>query len=459
MNILVIGNGFDLAHELPTKYTHFLFFCNIALEIIKENHIEVPENKVDYIKWIKDTDKDLQLIADDTNKFVCNECAKNITERDKRVYRDILYKYFISNFFNENCDQELIKEIFYLIHSNLWVEYFLQCNTYQKENWIDFESEISEVIQSLDDDMHGLSQVYNIEDVVYDLSNSFLKEKYSDYIDAVQPINPVDNGFSEGISVKEIRNKLLNDLNRLIRALEIYLCDYVEKIEIEKKSPDIGGLEFDFILSFNYTHIFSKLYNVSSQFKKEVADQFDYLHGEAKINNNIETNNMVLGIDEYLPDDRKNKDIEFIAFKKFYQRIYKGTGSKYKDWINAIREENNIYMERKHDCEIYLENIEVLDHKKEEMRVKLKQLNENPPRHNLYIFGHSLDVTDKDILRDLILIDNVHTTIFYYNKDTMGQQITNLVKVIGQDELIRRTGGSTKTIKFKLQQDMVSTIN
>lgn len=37
----------------------------------------------------------------------------------------------------------------------------------------------------------------------------------------------------------------------------------------------------------------------------------------------------------------------------------------------------------------------------------------------------------------------------------MGQQIANLVKVIGQDELIRRTGGSTKTIEFKLQKDMV----
>ena len=37
----------------------------------------------------------------------------------------------------------------------------------------------------------------------------------------------------------------------------------------------------------------------------------------------------------------------------------------------------------------------------------------------------------------------------------MGQQIANLVKVIGQDELIRRTGGSTKTIEFKLQEDMI----
>ena len=76
-------------------------------------------------------------------------------------------------------------------------------------------------------------------------------------------------------------------------------------------------------------------------------------------------------------------------------------------------------------------------------------------KHKLYIFGHSLDITDKDVLRDLILNDNVYTTIYYLNKAVMGQQIANLVKVIGQDELIRRTGGSTKTIEFKLQKDMV----
>lgn len=73
----------------------------------------------------------------------------------------------------------------------------------------------------------------------------------------------------------------------------------------------------------------------------------------------------------------------------------------------------------------------------------------------MYIFGHSLDATDKDVLRDLILNDNVYTTIFYPNKEELGRKIANLVKVIGQDELIRRTGGSTKTIEFKQQQDMI----
>ena len=76
-------------------------------------------------------------------------------------------------------------------------------------------------------------------------------------------------------------------------------------------------------------------------------------------------------------------------------------------------------------------------------------------RNQLYIFVHSLDATDKDVLRDLILNDNVYTTIFYPNKEELGRKIANLVKVICQDELIRTTGGRTKTIEFKQQQDMI----
>ena len=170
-------------------------------------------------------------------------------------------------------------------------------------------------------------------------------------------------------------------------------------------------------MSFNYTNTFEQIYFINKLI------EYDYVHGKADINNTIESNNMVLGIDETLPNKRKNKDVEFIAFKKYYQRIYKQTGCKYKEWVDEIKADKTKTM------------------------------------HNLYIFGHSLDVTDKDILRDLILNDNVYTTIFYHNKETMGQQIANLVKVIGQDELIRRTGGSTKTIEFKLQQDMIKREN
>lgn len=32
VNILIIGNGFDLAHELPTKYNNFLDFIKSVKE-------------------------------------------------------------------------------------------------------------------------------------------------------------------------------------------------------------------------------------------------------------------------------------------------------------------------------------------------------------------------------------------------------------------------------------------
>lgn len=245
--------------------------------------------------------------------------------------------------------------------------------------------------------------------------------KFCSYLDEMKPTM---------YTYRMIRDKLLEDLNKLIRTFEIYLVEYVGKIDCKWVSPDIqqivptesmkvkGVSVYNMLLlSFNYTNTYQKLY-IEEDNKHFENYIIDYIHGKADINNTIETNNMVLGIDEYLPEDRKNKDIEFIAFKKFYQRIYKQIGCKYKQWVDTIKlVTNSIY--------------------------------------NLYIFGHSLDVTDGDVLRDLILNDNVYTTIFYHNKDVMGQQIANLVKVIGQDELIRRTGGSTKTIEFKQQQDMV----
>ena len=55
----------------------------------------------------------------------------------------------------------------------------------------------------------------------------------------------------------------------------------------------------------------------------------------------------------------------------------------------------------------------------------------------------------------------MYTTIYYHKepddargKKDLARKIINLVKIIGRDELIRRTGGETKTIVFCLQQDM-----
>ena len=73
---------------------------------------------------------------------------------------------------------------------------------------------------------------------------------------------------------------------------------------------------------------------------------------------------------------------------------------------------------------------------------------------NIYVFGHSLDNTDGDVLRNLILQEHTKTTIFYHSREALGKQIANLVSVIGEDELIRRTNKGTQTIFFESTQNV-----
>ena len=424
MNILVIGNGFDLAHKLPTRYNDFLGFVERFLNIINTPQI-LQQGE------LKNTEK-------------------------------TVYKYIDHLIFNE---QQLCKELEQLVKDNIWIEYFLQNPMYQKENWIDFENEISKVIQSLDQDMFFKDgEKSELSEKMQNLSNPFLHKKYSKYTAAMRTASAFTHGKGESITYKEIRDLLYNDLNKLIRALEIYLTDYVEKEECNCVLPDIQEIvkenvkgadgeeqiKYCKVLSFNYTNTYERLYLD----KQQIQNSIDYIHGKAKLFNTVENNNMVLGIDEYLTDERKDRETEFIAFKKFYQRIYKETGCKYKDWVETIREEYDDFLQEKeriiNRANEYVGNdVQRMMHRLQASAVR----DQKCKMHNVYIFGHSLDITDKDILRELILNENVYTTIFYLNRDVMGQQIANLVKIIGQDELIRRTGGKSKTIEFKQQKE------
>lgn len=348
MNILVIGNGFDLAHGLPTKYTDFLEFCKRVFPIYE--NVEGRGVHLYQQEYLFDWDFN-----------------KEIKEKLKSAYEDRRKVTVEGNRSQIQTDYPRLDEMYLVIKDNIWIEYFFQCSMYQKENWIDFETEISKVIHSLDNDMSQSN--YDLDEIILELSNEFLNQCYSKYNLNEQSISSYLGEEIESITYREIRDRLYNDLNRLIRALEIYLTEYVEKITCNKISPDITDIvtypfkyadnsvtnKLSKVLSFNYTSIFEQIY--SNNIKKFVnnvddtdKDYIENIHGKADINNSIETNNIVLGIDEYLPEDRKHKDVEFIAFKKFYQRIHKGTGCQYKEWIDNIKNSYKMYSEAETTC-------------------------------------------------------------------------------------------------------------
>ena len=385
--ILLIGNGFDLAHGLPTSYKDFLDFCKMVRELYTYPIIDNEYNQKKLIDW--NTDK--------TIKSKLLECYEN----RKNCFEDKI---------TTQCKE--LDELYDCIKENVWINNFLEREKSIGENWIDFESEISNVVQAIET-LKGYIErdedVLKIKDTKQQTIIYFLKIAKKSLQDVFN-LKRID-GFIEDISI---------ELDKLIRSLEIYICEFVNEIDIIKENDDIKTITPDYVLSFNYSNTYERIYGQS----KEVT--YDYIHGKADIENNVDTCNLVLGIDEYLEDD-KNDKLEFIAFKKFYQRIYKSTDSTYMKWVEQIK--------------------------------KYPEVN-----HNLFIFGHSLDKTDRDILKLLICNDNVTTKIYYYRKNKndkkeLGKLIKNLVRIMGQDELISRTMGEHKTIEFIPQTVFVAKNN
>lgn len=359
MNMLVVGNGFDLAHGLPTSYINFLDFLRIL-----HSQIIYPNDKIGIKQLMEKSGlpEELLQVLDGTGGIQGN------------TYRDELLEHMADN---------------------TWIKYFLK-EKIPDHGWVGFEGEIAHIVKTLDhmrtnaSDMSALQQLKAMTNILKDTLGLDLRSR-----------------FSSENELPVIVNRLLQDLDRLIRCLEIYLC-ICRDITTGKRLRDVLDIgKIHGVLSFNYTDTFYRLY---AKDPFAVDPQYCYIHGRAKVGDDISICNMVLGIDEYLATDDRSKNLEFVGFKKYYQRIFKQTDYNYTKWFDG-----------------------------------------STPI-NLYIIGHSLDITDKDVLSDVLLCKGVKTTIFYHNKQANGAQIANLVKVLGYDNLNRLTRGRDQSRSITFSQ-------
>ena len=439
MNILVIGNGFDLAHGFETKYSDFLDFLEFVEEI--KTHI------------------------DDT---------KTIGKYYNKNYKE----FFIKNYEN---DENTINRILSYTKNNFWIEHFKNRKNIIGERWIDFEKEISNMLNKLvfSDKMDSI--FYNLFEKVVDIfknvinsekMDAYLIEKFS-LLENIITISPDEKANIEAMIknnkdinedtysiskddyntiLKYIIIALEDDLIRLIRVFEMYICLVINRQKINKISEDIISIPFPVkVVSFNYTRTYLKIFDYVSRdiekfkqynptiqvdiYSNTIPKEKDvlYIHGSAneeKMNSNlkIEENydDMILGVYEELKDE-KNLCDDFIFFKKYYQRILKNTDSNNEseeDFNNRVPEENK--------------------------KFTYKRCLDNIKNSCVYIYGHSLDVSDNDILEKLI-VDSNKTIIYYHNRETNKIQIINLIKMLGQKKLVEyRNSGK---IIFRKQKD------
>ena len=393
MNILVIGNGFDLAHDLPTSYSDVLNFLQ-AINITS--------------KWQggKNEFIDKHLSNKNFNSFIYNYIINAFDSRKKSDNN----KYKNSN--------TIIQELYDNLDNNIWYTYLWYIYYKGKMkgiNWIDFESEISYIIEQVDREEANLYLPFRklISENDEKINIFYSRLPIAQFLTKNNNTNEYNSTFRNFLDIS------YSDLRRLVRCIEIYLIECVETTPIKKISKDITGIDVHAVLNFNYTHTYVNNYlsNVP----------IHYLHGETH-NSMDSENNMVLGIDEYHKGSDRNNSTNYNIYKKFTQRIINETGFLYRDWIKNIDDSYQSFKDRISPGHMDLSEI--------------------------FIFGHSLDITDKDVLKDLIHRPNVRTTIFYHDKQQQTQQIANLVKMLEQDTFIEMINSVPQKISFVPQQPM-----
>lgn len=271
MNILIVGNGFDLSHYLPTKYDHFM----VAMEAIEN--------------W--------DVSKGDMN-FDCLFGALYEKEDYFFGYTKAMYK---TDELKISVDQ--IKDLQEQLKDNVWYQYFSD-HVREVKTWIDFEQKIEQALKGVSELFNQISTFYlthnklNTEIIEIEGKKAktlgeaiFLNERNSQILSIFRLVNKkyykdeidesgnrsrfetnkttdffkyficetyVSNfiGYNS-YNDEEAINILYKSLNILIEIFNYYLM-LMEGLKLSKKLNELP-LVVDKIYSFNYTNTFGRM--------------------------------------------------------------------------------------------------------------------------------------------------------------------------------------------------------
>ncbi len=298
-------------------------------------------------------------------------------------------------------DTSCAQELEYIVKENGFIKYFLELDRVIP-GWIDFEREIENILAELD------KFLLNYPSIISKLNNVYVKKlgvlgtmillKFGVIKQVANEnflIEPRYYNEIYGLNTDKIIEELKNHLDGLNEALRIYLVNMQQiggKCDKLKVSSQIAAINPLYVINFNYTST-CKIYNISDE-------NIFYIHGS------LEKKNMVLGI-----RDKNEKALNFVWFKKYFQRIQKFTG--YIDDSKMLQTD---------ECGDTMYPI-------------------------IHFYGHSMDSTDGDIIQELYN-KSMGFVIYYYDQQDYERKVINLIDIFGK-QLATKDIRSEK-IKFVL---------
>jgi len=368
MNIFLLGNGFDLYHKLPTKYINFL------------NTMEFLRN-----------------YYDEKSVTTAGDVFSDYRLTDKEIQES--YSVYKSAYDNIKLNVNEIKWLIEEANKNPWYNYFI--NNVEDGTWIDFEQEIGKVISAFETIFEQKEKInyreYGVEQKILECFKCFFDNTRGRlfFRDTYVTHYVFDNIYKEEKIIGDLYNYLLG----ISKMLKTYLSIFIEALfEGDDNSKyalqKLSFIKRGFAFTFNYTNLCEKIYGLSN-------DKVCHIHG-------LLEKDIILGVN---PDDKdkiESINTRFLAFKKYYQRVYHNTEREF------------LILKEKIKDEMEFSNIDLID---SSCSVPII----------LYVVGHSLDKSDEDVIKKLV--DMVTDVIVYcYNDKDVATHIRNLINIYGKEK-------------------------
>lgn len=249
----------------------------------------------------------------------------------------------------------------------------------------------TEMAQNKFDEKGGRESVFDIKHS--NPKDYLIQECFPDYFETQGNWFAItDQYYNDFVGVK--KEELIADLRKELDGLREALVFYLINIEpINREDPNkyvphdlIREINPKTVVSFNYTDTYQMLYG-----KSEIL----HIHGT------LSDNNIVLGYDE---DVDTVSDLDFVYFIKYFQRI--------RFMTDVLRHE--------------IINEKVIGGGIVGLRDK-----------DVYFFGHSLDITDREQLE--LLFGTKGKIIVYYTDETDYEtKVVNIIKLLGKEATVER---------------------
>lgn len=425
MNILIVGNGFDLSHYLPTKYDHFM---DVMGAIEKKNTGEKAKDlsihTVD--EWMKEIDSLFDKRAKESEPNYRMSFDKLFSETRDEKFIEKTKEYYLTE--NVEINAKDVLKLQYRLELNCWYRYFKD-HVQEVKTWIDFEQKIEEVLLSFVQMIPFIEQINGKSEYAFPLrlfENTVGKRNIS----VLDSFHLFENkgmhiGFNakfcyggndkNGMNLSSFLEFSHKQLEEFIEIFNLYLEIVVGQL-FQSRMIDIDA-EWSYpdkIFSFNYTNTYQRLHD---------SVDVEYLHGSCG-----EYQNIVLGVSDL--EGESLKKIKAYGFTKYHQKLFKDT-----DYIFLNDSVSKVKM-YKINLESYRKdyvNLNLQDFNAEIMRKERLNL-------NFYIWGHSLDISDKDYIIDLFCLNddidrNVRVTVYYFDKLAKFALLNNLLAILGKDKV------------------------